>query len=86
MTSENHGIARTAAEAVARGYAKSTRTPPAEAKGSGWIHIAHLGATEGDICYIGPCNEGSTTRPVCYFDDQGSCTNCYDEEDHACGG
>jgi hypothetical protein len=79
------GLARTAKDAEAAGYRRSSRRP-SDDDGKGWIHIAHAHATAGEICYIGPCNEGETTRPVCYLDDEGSCDDCWDEEDHACGG
>ena len=82
---EHVGLARTAKEADALGYKPSARHP-ANDGGKGWIHIAHADAEVGDICYIGPCNEGSTTRPVCYLDEDGACNDCRDEEDHACGG
>jgi hypothetical protein len=41
--------------------------------------------TPGNICYIGPCNDPSDgTRPICYFDEDGACDECFDEPDPVC--
>ncbi|WP_338810708.1 hypothetical protein V2V90_20080 [Agrobacterium leguminum] len=38
----------------------------------------------GAFCYMGPCEEGTGGRNVCYFDEEGACNSCYIEPDPVC--
>lgn len=43
------------------------------------------GGTPGDYCYIGPCNRPlDGYRPICRYDGDGACFDCYDEAESIC--
>jgi hypothetical protein len=44
-----------------------------------------FGGNAGNICYIGSCSRPlNGYREYCYFDDDGGCTSCLDEQDPIC--
>ena len=71
------GIKLTSADARAAGYRKINKS---QLKPGG---IKIETTEDGYICYIGPCEEGTGAREVCYYTENG-CDDCYLEDDPQC--